>query len=133
VRQTIDALRADPSFIPHAARLAAVLPWPGPALTDDLTALADLLAGLPATAATIAAGIPFGTFTGLDPHSLDDAAAALARRPDTAAGLLAVALVAAVGAQSGWPAQWREHLRALRRHPDAEVRHAALRPVTHPE
>jgi hypothetical protein len=133
VRQTVDALRADPSFIPHAARLAAVLPWPGPALTDDLTALADLLAGLPATAATIAAGIPFGTFTGLDPHSLDDAAAALARRPDAAAGLLAVALVGAVGAESGWPAPWREHLRALRRHPDAEVRHAAVRPVTHPE
>jgi hypothetical protein len=49
------------------------------------------------------------------------------------AGLLAVALVAAVGGQAGWPAPWREHLRALRRHPDAEVRYAALGPVTYRE
>jgi hypothetical protein len=133
VRHTVDLLRADPSFVPEAARLAAVLPWPGAGLTDDLTALADLLAELPATAANIAANIPFDAFIGPDPQTLDRAAATLVRRPDPAAGLLAVALVAAVGAQAGWPPPWREHLRALRRHPHAEVRHAAVQPVTYPE
>ncbi|GIJ60119.1 HEAT repeat domain-containing protein [Virgisporangium aurantiacum] len=133
VRRTVDVLRADPSFVPEAARLAAVLPWPGPGLGAELAALADLLDGLPATAAAVAAGIPFATFAGLDPGSVDEAAATLARRPDVAAGLLAVALVAALGAEAGWPAPWREHLRALRRHAEAEVRHAALRPVTAPE
>ena len=133
VRQTVDVLRADPSFVPEAARLAAVLPWPGPGLGAELAALADLLDGLPATAAAVAAGIPFARFAGLDPHGVDEAAATLARRPDVAAGLLAVALVAAMGAEAGWPAPWREHLRALRRHAEAEVRHAAMRPVTYAE
>ena len=68
-----------------------------------------------------------------DAQSLDHAATVLSGRTDPAAGLLAVAIVAAVGGQAGWPAPWREHLRALRRHPDAEVRHAALGPVTYRE
>jgi hypothetical protein len=132
-QSTIGALRADPSFTPEAATLAAALAWPGPALAGDLATVADLLAGLPATTTAVIAGIPLHQWPGLDADSLDNAASTLARRTDVPAGLLAVALVATVGAEAGWPAPWREHLRALRRHPGAEVRHAALRPVTYKE
>lgn len=131
-RQAIDVLRADPSFTPEAARLAAGLAWPGPGLADDLLTVADLLAGLPATTVAVVPEIPFHRWPGLDPASLARAASVLAGRPDTPAGLLAVALVAEVGGRSGWPAQWRGYLRTLRRHPRADVRHAALRPVTYP-
>ncbi|MEU9283477.1 hypothetical protein AB0D57_01790 [Streptomyces sp. NPDC048275] len=45
-------------------------------------------------------------------------------------GLLAVAVTEAMGARTGWAAPWRERLRALRRHPVADVRDAALDQVT---
>ncbi|MFC8517104.1 hypothetical protein [Streptomyces sp. NPDC057257] len=45
-------------------------------------------------------------------------------------GLLALAVVQAVGNGTEWPAVWRERLRALRRHPWADVRDAALEEAT---
>jgi hypothetical protein len=39
-------------------------------------------------------------------------------------------LTGAAGARTGWPAAWRDLLRALRTHPALEVRHAALAQVT---
>jgi hypothetical protein len=41
-----------------------------------------------------------------------------------------VAVTRAIGARTGWPARWREELRALRRHPVADVRDAAQEQVT---
>ncbi|WP_434481909.1 hypothetical protein [Streptomyces sp. NBC_01340] len=45
-------------------------------------------------------------------------------------GLLAAAVTGAIGARTGWAAPWRERLRALRRHPVADVRDVALDQVT---
>ncbi|MGI5459673.1 hypothetical protein ACQEWB_42180 [Streptomyces sp. CA-249302] len=45
-------------------------------------------------------------------------------------GLLAVAVVQALGGRTDWPAPWRERLRELRRHPWADVRDAALEETT---
>ncbi|MER5512001.1 hypothetical protein ABT052_42930 [Streptomyces sp. NPDC002766] len=45
-------------------------------------------------------------------------------------GLLALAVVQALGTRLDWPAPWRERLRALRRHPCADVRDAALEETT---
>ncbi|WP_405884220.1 hypothetical protein OG762_40265 [Streptomyces sp. NBC_01136] len=45
-------------------------------------------------------------------------------------GLLAAAVTGAIGARTGWATPWRERLRALRRHPVADVRDAALDQVT---
>ncbi|BBA98441.1 hypothetical protein RVR_4626 [Actinacidiphila reveromycinica] len=47
-----------------------------------------------------------------------------------AAGHLAVALTRALGARTGWGDDWRARLRALRRHPDPDVRDAALAVAT---
>ncbi|MCL6670950.1 hypothetical protein [Streptomyces panaciradicis] len=45
-------------------------------------------------------------------------------------GLLALAVVQALGGRTDWPAPWRERLRALRRHPCADVRDEALEETT---
>ncbi|MET7887181.1 hypothetical protein ABZU45_41675 [Streptomyces avermitilis] len=45
-------------------------------------------------------------------------------------GLLAAALTEAIGTRTGWAAPWRQQLRALRRHPVADVRDAALNQMT---
>jgi hypothetical protein len=60
----------------------------------------------------------------LDPAVLLAAARSLRLRGDTAGGLLALALVRA-GASYGWPPVWRDLLRGLREHPDADVRDEA--------
>jgi hypothetical protein len=43
-----------------------------------------------------------------------------------AGGLFAVALTQALGSRTGWPTDWRTHLRTLRRHPHSDVRDAAV-------
>jgi hypothetical protein len=63
------------------------------------------------------------------------ACAARARDPVTFAEVLnslkrLPTLTGAAGARTGWPAAWRDLLRALRTHPALEVRHAALAQVT---
>ncbi|OEV07761.1 hypothetical protein AN219_31795, partial [Streptomyces nanshensis] len=56
----------------------------------------------------------------------------LAADGGTAAGLLAVTLIAAVNPASGWPEPWRELLRSVRRHEASDVRAAALELATDP-
>jgi hypothetical protein len=60
----------------------------------------------------------------LDPSVLIAAAQSLRLRGDTAGGLLALALVRA-GRFYGWSQVWRDLLRGLREHPDADVRDEA--------
>ncbi|WP_371656017.1 MULTISPECIES: hypothetical protein [unclassified Streptomyces] len=50
----------------------------------------------------------------------------LRERGTPSAGLLAVVLVRASGARTGWDAAWRTELSALRRHPDPDTAMAAL-------
>ncbi|HEY1180361.1 MAG TPA: hypothetical protein VGF17_29755, partial [Phytomonospora sp.] len=64
------------------------------------------------------------------PHALWSAAEALAGRGDLAGGLFALALTeGGAGLGAGWPSadpSWRDLLSLLRRHPEPEVRAAAL-------
>lgn len=61
-----------------------------------------------------------------DPATVLAAATRLTATDDPATGLLAVALVSAGGPRLGWPDDWRGALHALRTHPSADVRDAAL-------
>ncbi|AWZ08411.1 hypothetical protein [Streptomyces sp. ICC4] len=65
-----------------------------------------------------------------DPASVLETTRGLAADGTAEAGLFAAALTAAVGRLHGWPAPWRELLRELRRHPEAEVRDAAFSATT---
>ncbi|HEY3868751.1 MAG TPA: hypothetical protein VGM10_10395 [Actinocrinis sp.] len=60
------------------------------------------------------------------PAAVLAAAAALARRTDPEAGLIAVHLVAPAGARLGWPGPYRHIVNSLRRHPAPAVAEAAL-------
>ncbi|MFF4349306.1 hypothetical protein [Streptomyces sp. NPDC001530] len=65
-----------------------------------------------------------------DPEALLDAVRRLSAHGGHGEGLLAAAVTAAIGSRTGWAAPWREQLRALRRHPVADVRDAALDQMT---
>ncbi|MFI7005335.1 hypothetical protein [Streptomyces sp. NPDC050145] len=65
-------------------------------------------------------------------HELDRAARSLAASGTHAEGLFAWAITKASGDRSAWPAPWRAHLAALRRHPCPDVRDAAVRVCTAP-
>ncbi|WP_405923263.1 hypothetical protein [Streptomyces sp. NBC_00035] len=65
-----------------------------------------------------------------DPQVLLDTARRLTAHGGHGEGLLAAALTGAIGTRTGWAAPWREQLGALRRHPVADVRDAALDQVT---
>ncbi|MET7474409.1 hypothetical protein ABZT17_08625 [Streptomyces sp. NPDC005648] len=65
-----------------------------------------------------------------DPEALLAEAVRLTGHGGHTEGLLALAVVGAVGSLTGWPAAWRERLRELRRHPRADVRDRALREAT---
>lgn len=54
----------------------------------------------------------------------------LHERGDLIGGLFALHLVDAVGQRTQWAAEWRTWLTALRRHPDPDVRQAALNTTT---
>lgn len=54
----------------------------------------------------------------------------LYERGDLASGLLALNLVTTTGQRTRWSDDWRLWLRTLRRHPDPDVRQAALDPTT---
>lgn len=56
----------------------------------------------------------------------------LAARPDPAAGVIAVRLAAAAGAERGWPEPYRRVIATLRRHADPAVAEAALDLDTQP-
>ncbi|MFD9405952.1 hypothetical protein ACFWBN_02855 [Streptomyces sp. NPDC059989] len=57
----------------------------------------------------------------------------LADDGETATGLFAAAILGGVGWRHDWPPEWRAQLRALRRHPEPEVRDAALATTTYKE
>jgi hypothetical protein len=65
-----------------------------------------------------------------DPEILLDEVRRLTAHGGHGEGLLAAAVTGAIGSRTGWAAPWRERLRALRRHPVADVRDAALDQVT---
>ncbi|MFI9202931.1 hypothetical protein [Streptomyces sp. NPDC053048] len=100
-------------------------------LTAQLTRLARVHEGRPALATRTADTLTtrIGRRDGSD-TALLHAAAALADDGEHAAGLFALALTVAGGRRGYWSTAWRDQLRALRRHPHADVRDEALRTVT---
>ncbi|SFF09019.1 hypothetical protein SAMN05216251_10885 [Actinacidiphila alni] len=128
-------LAAEPSLAEPRVWLLCRLadPEAGPGLSPDaggrLLALADALAGRPALAVRTAAQLRSDLMSGRTPERPDlllDAARRCAADGGTAAGLLAVAVLDGVGVRLRWPEPWRAALRAARRHPDSDVRDAAL-------
>ncbi|MEW2520296.1 hypothetical protein [Actinacidiphila alni] len=128
-------LAAEPSLAEPRVWLLCRLadPEAGPGLSPDaggrLLALADALAGRPALAVRTAAQLRSDLMGGRTPERPDvllDAARRCAADGGTAAGLLAVAVLDGVGVRLRWPEPWRAALRAARRHPDPDVRDAAL-------
>ncbi|MDT0306549.1 hypothetical protein RM780_06190 [Streptomyces sp. DSM 44917] len=118
-----------PDFTREATELlAAATDLDAPALTADLTRLAALHRERPAlaarTAEALARRLAAPDRPG-DPAALLAAAGSLAAEGSLATGLFAVRLARACGTRTGWPAPWRDLLRALRRHPCADVRDEA--------
>jgi hypothetical protein len=123
VRRMVEILRADPTFVPAAGRLSACLLWPGPTFIVDAQTLADLLSGFPPAVSEVDGHLAVDAW---EPAETAAAVDALTARDDAAGGLLAVALTDAAGDRAGWPEDWRQRLRTLRRHPAPEVRYDAL-------
>jgi len=135
--QTGVLLAAHEEFVPLAARLlcAAVdLEADAETLGKQLRGIAGLHAELPGQAWRTADELrralqpvhrPGGTRERLLP-----VAHSLVSDGGHAAGLLAVALAAAVNPGSGWPEPWRAFLRDVRRHAVPDVRVAALEVAT---
>ncbi|MGW1177815.1 hypothetical protein ACWD4P_29340 [Kitasatospora sp. NPDC002543] len=135
-----ELLAAEPELagVRATALRRLVDPAAGPqALTAALDALAAAHHGRPAAAALTAQALLGEHASGpLPPPGTPDALARTARRQgDTgpAAALFATALTEACGSRLGWPPEWRDLLRELRRHPSADVRERALAVVTHRE
>ena len=107
-----------------AARILVLLAAPAGGVETYLEAAADLLGDRPAAAARLAADLPPGDW------ALERVGAVVDRltvRPEIAAGLFAVAATRASSEHGGWREPWAQRLRALRRHPQPDVRDAALR------
>ncbi|MGC0417801.1 hypothetical protein [Embleya sp. AB8] len=130
LRPVRSALAAVPELRIEAAVLTASgLSLSGDTIEAELAALVELCAGraLPAIEAAGVLRDRLGRATAtIDPDALSTAARLLAAQPAPAAGLFGCALVGVLGAQTGWPAEWRALLRDLRAHPDADVRETAL-------
>jgi hypothetical protein len=131
VAATARLLAAEQGWLHHAARLqthALDLIAEPEALTAAVRDLADLTDGRPlaarAAAETLASRVAGGD--PIDPPSFHAAATALAADPRTSAGILAVALAANAGPESGWDQGWRTVVGTLRAHPDADVAESAL-------
>ncbi|MET7609125.1 hypothetical protein ABZS96_43700 [Streptomyces avermitilis] len=120
------------AFVPQAAEIA-VFHLDLDAEPERLDRLAALMDGRPALAARTAAELGDrlgrGALEG-DPDVLLVAARRLTAHGGHGQGLLAAALTEAIGTRTGWAAPWRQQLRALRRHPVADVRDAALNQMT---
>ncbi|MFI6494508.1 hypothetical protein [Streptomyces sp. NPDC050564] len=120
------------AFVPQAAAITAFhldldeepvrLEWLA-ALTDGRPALAARTAG------ELGDRLRRQAHEG-DPEILLDEVRRLTAHGGHGEGLLAAAVTGAIGSRTGWAAPWRERLRALRRHPVADVRDAALDQVT---
>ncbi|WP_030158024.1 hypothetical protein [Streptomyces sp. NRRL S-244] len=107
-----------------------------PELRAALDVLVEAHAGRPGLAAATANSLRDGNWHGdlvRDPAVVLEAVRGLAEDGAAVAGLFAVALTAAMGRRCGWPPEWREVLRGLRRHTEQEVRDAALVAFTHGE
>jgi hypothetical protein len=120
------------AFVPQAAAIAAfhLDPDADPERLDRLAALTEGRPALAArTAKELGQRLQRQAHEG-DPDLLLDVARRLTAHGGHGEGLLAAALTEAVGPRTGWVAPWREQLRALRRHPVADVRDAALDQVT---
>ncbi|MFJ2260255.1 hypothetical protein ACIOKD_18250 [Streptomyces sp. NPDC087844] len=93
-----------------------------------LSRLAALTAGRPAlaagTAAELAERLEHSAHEG-DAEILLGVARRLTAHGGHGAGLIAAALTGALGTRTDWRQPWRAQLRALRRHPVADVRDAA--------
>ncbi|MFD9329518.1 hypothetical protein [Streptomyces sp. NPDC060065] len=120
------------AFVPQAAAIT-VFHLDLDAEPGGLDRLAALTEGRPAlgarTAGELATRLRGQAHEG-DPQVLLDTARRLTAHGGHGEGLLAAALTEAIGTRTGWAAPWREQLRALRRHPVADVRDAALDQVT---
>jgi len=125
------AAAADPTLWPLAARLrAAAIDWrvsgeAGPRLAALAGEAAEEPLARTAAAASAVAATLSRRETEWAPADLLELAGVIAGRPDAAAGLLTLALVAEAGHRLRWDVGARERLRALRRHPAAVVRIAA--------
>ncbi|WP_330308964.1 MULTISPECIES: hypothetical protein [unclassified Streptomyces] len=120
------------AFVPQAAAITAYH-LDLDADLGRLERLAALTEGRPALAARTAGEL--GERLRRQAHEGDPEALLVAVRRLTAhgghgEGLLAAAVTGAIGSRTGWAAPWRQQLRALRRHPVADVRDAALDQVT---
>ncbi|MGW0727972.1 hypothetical protein [Streptomyces mirabilis] len=120
------------AFVPQAAAITAFhLDLDGE--PGDLERLAALTEGRPALAARTARELGERLRRQAhegDPDVLLEVVRRLGAHGGHGEGLLAAAVTGAIGARTGWAAPWRERLRALRRHPVADVRDAALDQVT---
>lgn len=120
------------AFVPQAAAITAFhLDLDGE--PGDLERLAALTEGRPALAARTAQELGERLRRQAhegDPDVLLEVVRRLGAHGGHGEGLLAAAVTGAIGARTGWAAPWRERLRALRRHPVADVRDAALDQVT---
>ncbi|WJK38044.1 hypothetical protein O7608_16055 [Solwaraspora sp. WMMA2056] len=132
VRAAARTLAGFADLTPQTARLLAhLVPLAAPTATPvvaELAALADLVADRPVLAGRLAETLTDqvrraeGSW---EPAVLTAVVGALADRGDLAGGLFAVALVRA-GDRYGWSTPWRSPLHRLRRHPEPDVRSAAL-------
>ncbi|MGP4052749.1 hypothetical protein [Streptomyces sp. 2A115] len=123
-------------FVPQAAALAVChldLEAESHEVDAALDRLAVLTDGRPALTGRIARQLS-ERLRGQPHEGNTDTLLATARRLTEhggfAEGLLAAALTDAVGTRTGWPAAWREQLRALRRHRAPDVRDMALARAT---
>jgi hypothetical protein len=103
----------------------------GTEAVEDMRAVARLVADRPMLAAS-AGRDAWGIRTGRPYHWNRDAMLTAARNVGNAPHL-AVSILATGGRHYGWPEEWRDLLRELRRHADPDVRDAALRVMTSAE
>ncbi|MFI1480122.1 hypothetical protein [Streptomyces sp. NPDC020747] len=122
-------------FVPQAANIAAYhldLDAEADRVDTALDRLAALTEGRPVLAARTATELAARlrrTQEG-DAGILLGVAGRLTVHGGHSEGLLATAITATLGTRTGWAPEWRAQLRALRRHPQPDVRDAALAQVT---
>ncbi|MFD5468218.1 hypothetical protein ACFWIQ_36230 [Kitasatospora sp. NPDC127059] len=131
-REAAELLAPAPDFVSHAIQLRTAtldLDAPRDRLLAELDGLAALHADRPILAARTAEALHARLNAARrpgDPAVLRHAVDRLAAHGGCPHGLFAVGLTHALGPRTGWQPQWRAALRALRRHPRADVREAAL-------
>lgn len=137
-RRAAELFSGKADFVPYGVRLAVVAldldAEPPAALISALEDLAALHTGRPVLAVRTAGVLRTRLGTARRPGDPLALMAAVDRltvaEPVSVAGHFAVAITEALGARTGWTADWRTRLRALRRHPDPDIREAALAVTT---